>query len=88
MPKLRRLSGKEVIGILGRFGFSAVTQRGSHVKLRRFAAGAMQILTVPAHPELDLGTSAQSSGTHLVSFLKRSYDPTSINDDSAMVMKS
>lgn len=56
MLKLRRVSSKEVIGILGRFGFSAVTQRGSHVKLRRFAAGAMQSLTVPAHPELDLGT--------------------------------
>ena len=56
MPKLRRLSGKEVIAILGRFGFLVAAQRGSHVKLRRFEAGGTQTLTVPAHYELDPGT--------------------------------
>lgn len=35
MPKLRRLSGDEVIAILGQFGFQVQAQRGSHVKLRR-----------------------------------------------------
>src|SRR3990172_7951788 len=35
MPKLRRLSGAEIIAILGRFGFTVHSQRGSHVKLRR-----------------------------------------------------
>jgi len=34
MPKLRRLSGDEVIRILERFGFAVYTQKGSHVKLR------------------------------------------------------
>ncbi|MEK7445645.1 MAG: type II toxin-antitoxin system HicA family toxin [candidate division NC10 bacterium] len=35
MPKLRRLSGAEIIAILGGFGFTVHSQRGSHVKLRR-----------------------------------------------------
>jgi predicted RNA binding protein YcfA (HicA-like mRNA interferase family) len=33
-PKLARLSGHEVVTILGKFGFSVVPQRGSHAKLR------------------------------------------------------
>jgi predicted RNA binding protein YcfA (HicA-like mRNA interferase family) len=56
MPKLRRLSGREVISVFERFGFSMVGQRGSHAKLRRIAAGATQTLTVPVHAELDAGT--------------------------------
>jgi len=56
MPKLRRLSGREVVTILGRFGFIVVSQRGSHMKLKRIAAGNTQTLTVPAHSELDPGT--------------------------------
>jgi len=57
MPKLRRLSGSEVIKILGHFGFSVVSQGESHVKLRRLTAtGEKQTLTVPNHPQLDTGT--------------------------------
>jgi predicted RNA binding protein YcfA (HicA-like mRNA interferase family) len=57
MPRLRRLSGAEVIAILGRFGFVLHAQRGSHAKLRRVLAdGTGQTLTVPVHDELDTGT--------------------------------
>jgi len=35
MPKLKNLSGKEVIKILLSFGFEVASQKGSHVKLRR-----------------------------------------------------
>ena len=56
MPRLRRLSGDDVIGILAGFGFAQVAQRGSHVKLRRIAEGGVQSLTVPRHRELDAGT--------------------------------
>lgn len=56
-PKLKRLSGKEVISILNKFGFSFFAQRGSHIKLRRIgSAGDKQALTVPFHDELDVGT--------------------------------
>jgi predicted RNA binding protein YcfA (HicA-like mRNA interferase family) len=58
MPKLKRLSGTEVIKILGSLGFEQVAQRGSHVKLRRVLAdGTRQTLTIPAHAELDSGTA-------------------------------
>lgn len=56
MPKLRRLSGKEVVAILAKFGFSGASQKGSHIKLKREREGHSQTLTVPAHAELDTGT--------------------------------
>jgi predicted RNA binding protein YcfA (HicA-like mRNA interferase family) len=56
-PKLKALSGREVIRILQEFGFQIERQRGSHVKLSRISpAGEKQILTVPLHKELDKGT--------------------------------
>lgn len=56
MPKLRRLSGREIVTVLSAFGFSVVDQRGSHMKLRREVATGSQTLTVPAHAQLDPGT--------------------------------
>ena len=57
MPRLRRLSGTNVIRILEGFGFNVVSQRGSHVKLRRIGLdGTRQTLTIPRHRELDTGT--------------------------------
>jgi predicted RNA binding protein YcfA (HicA-like mRNA interferase family) len=56
-PKLKRLSGKEVLSILSKFGFTIRSQRGSHVKLRRISsAGEIQTLTIVMHDELDIGT--------------------------------
>lgn len=56
MPKLRVLSGKDVLIILKTFGFDVDRQRGSHVKLRRLKDGVRQTLTIPLHTELDKGT--------------------------------
>jgi predicted RNA binding protein YcfA (HicA-like mRNA interferase family) len=56
MPKLRVLSGQEVLRILGAFGFKRHWQNGSHIKLRRMVDGRAQTLTVPDHRELDRGT--------------------------------
>ncbi|RKY57587.1 MAG: type II toxin-antitoxin system HicA family toxin [Candidatus Latescibacterota bacterium] len=57
MPKLKILSGREVVGIFSHFGFEVVSQRGSHVKLRRtLPDGTKQSLTIPLHEELDRGT--------------------------------
>ena len=56
-PKLRRLSGSEVVDIICTFGFEVCSQRGSHVKLRRVGAESeKQTLTIPLHAELDAGT--------------------------------
>ena len=58
MPRLRRLSGADVVRILESFGFAIEQQRGSHVKLRRtLADGTRQTLHLPLHDELDTGTT-------------------------------
>jgi predicted RNA binding protein YcfA (HicA-like mRNA interferase family) len=57
MPKLKTLSGDDVVKILESFGFLIAAQRGSHVKLRRITdSGTKQTLTIPNHKELDKGT--------------------------------
>lgn len=56
MPKLRVLSGKDIIEIFKDFGFSVINQKGSHVKLSRHFSNARQTLTIPNHKELDIGT--------------------------------
>jgi predicted RNA binding protein YcfA (HicA-like mRNA interferase family) len=57
MSKLRVLSGREVLKILGEFGFQEFAQRGSHIKLRRIVPiGRSQTITVPNHNEIDRGT--------------------------------
>ena len=57
MPKLRRLSGPSVGGILQKFGFLTFSQRGSHLKLRqKTETGEKQTLTIPNHKQLDTGT--------------------------------
>ena len=56
-PKLRTLSGEEVVKILQKFGFQVERQRGSHVKMSRLSpSGEKQVLTIPRHKELDKGT--------------------------------
>ncbi len=58
MPKLKRLTGGEVFKVFASLGFEQVAQRGSHVKLRRVLPdGSRQTLTIPAHAELDAGTT-------------------------------
>ena len=55
-PRLRRLSGRQVVSILQRFGFVVISQKGSHAKLRRVSAESKQTLTIPIHDEIDTGT--------------------------------
>lgn len=58
-PRLRQLSGKEVLRILATFGFEVASIRGSHAKARRILPdGSRQTLTIPLHKELDAGTLA------------------------------
>jgi len=56
-PRLRRLSARQVLAALARFGFEVVATRGSHAKLcRERPGGAKEILTIPLHRELAPGT--------------------------------
>jgi len=60
LPKLKRFSGKEVLSILSKFGFSVHSQRGSYVKLRRASpSGEKQSLTIVMHDELDVWNIAR-----------------------------
>jgi predicted RNA binding protein YcfA (HicA-like mRNA interferase family) len=57
MSKLRNLTGQDLLRIFSTFGFTPVTQRGSHVKLRRIQElSTRQTLTIVLHDEVDKGT--------------------------------
>ncbi len=57
MPKLKILSGEEVVKIFLSFNFVVAVQEGSHIKLARILSdGTRQTLTIPNHQELDKGT--------------------------------
>lgn len=56
MPKLKRLSGPEVVKILEKFGFQIYSQRGAHIKMRRITEVGKETLTIPNHKQLDTGT--------------------------------
>ena len=60
MPRLKRLTSREIVRFLGNFGFEVVSVRGSHAKLVRQAPGEKgvrkQILVVPIHRRISVGT--------------------------------
>lgn len=56
MPRLKVLSGKDVTKILESFNFAIISQKGSHVKLRRTIKEVNQTITIPDYKELDKGT--------------------------------
>ena len=61
MPKLKTLSGQDVLKIFAKFGFEK-SRKGSHLKIRRqLLAGGRQSLTIPIHDEIDKGTPKRSS---------------------------
>ena len=56
MPKLKVLSGEDLITIFSKFGFFVAARKGSHVKLKRTIGNISQNLTIPNHKEIDKGT--------------------------------
>ncbi len=54
MPKLRVISGKDIIAILLKKHFSIVRQKGSHARLIHIPTGTE--VTIPLHREVDRGT--------------------------------
>lgn len=56
MPKLRRLSGKEIVKILEGLGFKLVRVRGSHHQMQRIVGDKTQTLIVPVHGSKSLAT--------------------------------
>jgi len=60
MPRLKRLTSREILGILGTFRFEVVSMKGSHAKLVRVPlegnTGQKEILVVPMHRKMSIGT--------------------------------
>ena len=56
MPKLPRLSGKEVIKSLSKAGFEIIRQKGSHVIMKKITSEGEIATVVPNHKEIDKGT--------------------------------
>lgn len=54
MPKLPVISGRNLIRVLGKIGYLAVRQKGSHVRLRH-ETEQHKPLTVPLHPVIRPG---------------------------------
>ena len=59
MPKVKVLSSKDVIKILEKLDFYFISQKGSHIKIRRIVNGNKQNLFVPNHKEIKKGTLKQ-----------------------------
>jgi predicted RNA binding protein YcfA (HicA-like mRNA interferase family) len=56
MPKMPRISAKEVIRALERLGFEQVRQTGSHVVMKKETQEGEIGCVVPLHRELKIGT--------------------------------
>lgn len=54
MPK--RYTAKEVLKTLKKLGFTEVSQKGSHIKLKGYKDGKLQIVVVPNHKQIAIGT--------------------------------
>lgn len=65
-PRLKSLSGSELIKAFAKQGFLVTFRRGSHVKLERIAAHETQILVIPNHKSI---SKAQSSYRKARSYL-------------------
>ena len=55
-PRLRTLSGKDLVSVFVKLGFEVSSQRGSHIKLKRAVASGSQILVIPNHKSISKGT--------------------------------
>ena len=60
MPRLKRLTSRDILRILRSFGFKVVSVKGSHAKLVRAPlegnARQKEILVVPMHRKMSVGT--------------------------------
>jgi predicted RNA binding protein YcfA (HicA-like mRNA interferase family) len=55
-PKLPVVSGDQLIRALAKFGYIAVRQKGSHVRLRHASDPQRLPVTIPLHNEIAFGT--------------------------------
>lgn len=73
MPRLKRLSGAEIRGILLAAGFTEARQRGSHVVMQRREAGSTITVPIPMHRDVKTGT--------LMAIIRQSRLPRAVFED-------
>ncbi|AKB32035.1 hypothetical protein MSSIH_1345 [Methanosarcina siciliae HI350] len=56
MPKLPTPSVLEVIKALNNQGFQVISQKGSHIKMKKKAPDKTFVVIIPDHPEIPAGT--------------------------------
>jgi predicted RNA binding protein YcfA (HicA-like mRNA interferase family) len=57
MPKIpKSISGRELVQLLKKFGYSMVRQTGSHIRLISAKKGHEHKITVPNHKSIKIGT--------------------------------
>ena len=56
MPKLPTPSAREIIRVLSGQGFQVVSQKGSHIKMKKIAPNETRTVIIPDHPEILAGT--------------------------------
>ncbi|MFZ2521931.1 MAG: type II toxin-antitoxin system HicA family toxin [Minisyncoccia bacterium] len=56
MPRLRDISGKQMVRIFQTLGFVVLSQKGSHIKMSRVQGGKEQTLVIPNHTSISKGT--------------------------------
>ena len=74
MTKLPLLSARKIIKALSKVGFQQVSQRGSHIKLKRKEGERTWIVIVPNFNEIPIGTLRsiiRQSGLDIENFLKQ-----------------
>jgi predicted RNA binding protein YcfA (HicA-like mRNA interferase family) len=54
--KMPVVSGKQLIKMMYKLGYSIVKQRGSHIKLQKKTPAGTHSITVPQHDEIAKGT--------------------------------
>jgi predicted RNA binding protein YcfA (HicA-like mRNA interferase family) len=52
MPQLPTPSAREIIRVLWSQGFQVVSQKGSHIKMKKIAQNETRVVIVPDHPEI------------------------------------
>jgi predicted RNA binding protein YcfA (HicA-like mRNA interferase family) len=57
----RDLSGSDLVKALRIFGYEAVRQTGSHIRLRSVYTGTEHLITIPNHTPIKLGTCREFS---------------------------
>jgi predicted RNA binding protein YcfA (HicA-like mRNA interferase family) len=52
----RNVSGNDLVKLLGKYGYEATRQKGSHIRMSCTSSGNTSHITIPNHDTLKLGT--------------------------------